>query len=158
MHLDLRDRNRGLQDARRNRAGKYFVEEEGKMRRHQDEYQIGDIKKDLVRREEMTRGPAGNGSVSAGVGRGTRTRIEVNSMSMTYSCMWSTASISIQSAPILFAYDARANKRATQRRAISRRYNAVEIGRTVEETLPEKLREIELLIVGDHRCCQHPKA
>ena len=87
MHLDLRDRNRGLQDARRNRAGKYFVEEEGKMRRHQDEYQIGDIKKDLVRREEMTRGPAGNGSVSAGVGRGTRTRIEVNSMSMTYSCM-----------------------------------------------------------------------
>ena len=103
MHLDLRDRNRGLQDARRNRAGKYFVEEEGKMRRHQDEYQIGDIKKDLVRREEMTRGPAGNGSVSAGVGRGTRTRIEVNSMSMTYSCMLSTASIRIQSAPIIVA-------------------------------------------------------
>ena len=111
-----------------------------------------------MRREEMVRRPAGKCGVSAGLGRGIRIWIEVNSMSMTYSCMWSTASISIQSAPVIFAYDARAKKRATQRRTISRRYNAVEIGRTVEEALPEKLREIELLIVGDHRCCQHPKA
>ena len=85
MHLDLRDRNRGLQDARRNRAGEYFVEEEGKMRRHQDEYQIGDIKEDLVRREEMTRGPAANGSVSAGVGRHPHTdrgQLDVNDVQL----------------------------------------------------------------------------
>ena len=101
-HLDLRERNRGLQDARWNRAREDFIEEEGEMRCHQDKYQIGDIEEDLVRREEMARRPAGDGGASAGLGRGTCIQM-VRWTLMTYSCMWSTASISIQSAPIILA-------------------------------------------------------